>query len=319
MKNKFKVIITVLLAALFSAALFACTPKEVKQPTVEEKFTELLSSFEAVPCHTVTGKIFKDGNLISDISAVTHLPEKKIILNVNEENFYYGETFLCKKDDDYIIEKSETDYRATLDTFMPFVIHNYVYNPLYRGEIYYSDGKYIVTFLNKGVKNSFSTPLNVNGGVLSVICENGEIVGSTLTTTVTENNVSYSLYCHYSYLKSDYEFTEKPWVRPTDSIGYAQYALKTLASHNLGKTLWTSSGKKNTEVSLGAIPVTSAVVKNVSSIVQEDGTATLFIDYSEKQIIVGLSSSMQSFKIIYDKNYEVKSITINDSVNYYLQ
>lgn len=316
MRKAFPFLIAVILLCI---TLFACTPANVKQPSDEEILTELLSNYEQNPCHKIEGQIFKNNELFAKVSATTNLQEKKISLNFNDKEYLYYGTYLVRKESDYVVDKSETNYLSTLNEFLPFVINNYVYDKDNRGELYRSENRIIVTFLNKGVKNSFASPLSVNAGYLSIGFDGKEITDTTLTTTVTENGVSYPLYCHYKYQTSDFTFNNLPWVCPTDTIGYAAYAMNTLSTLNVGKTLKTASGKRDTGVELSAIKVTNALVKNVTTIMLDNKNTTLIIDYTERQVIIGLSSSIQTFKIIYDENYTILSISINEGTTYVLE
>lgn len=313
---------TALIAAIaFSIlCLTACAAPTVKQPDPEQELVALLNGYKDVACHQIDGELYVDGKIKSSVTAKTDLPEKKIALFSNGTEYIYYARYLMKNDSGFIIEKTDTDYAETLRAFLPFVINSFSYDKNSRGEIYRTENKIIITFLNKGVKSSFSSDLQANGGVLTIITENGAIAETTLTTTVTENGEAHTYYTHYRYRNAEYAFSDMPWIKPTDTLNYASYALNTLTSANRGKTLRAGSGKVDTGASLSAFKVSSETVSLVTAIVSDNNNyVTLVITYSVKQIIAGLSSAVEILAVTFDENYLVNSVIINEGQKYVLE
>lgn len=317
MKKKIAVLILFVLACCIM--LVSCTKPTVKEPSAEETLLTLLANFEEISCYSVSGKITKNNENPTAISFVADPENKKIELVSDGKTYDYYATYLMETTDKTVVSKINTTYAETLRTLAPFVLNSFVYDKNYRGEVYKTDGKIIVTFLNKGVKKSFDSSLNIDGGVLTIGYKDGVITDSVLTTSLTENGVSVPFYARYEYGTANSEdIGSVPFVTPTDSLNYASYAMSILSERYVGKTLRTVAGKKDTGVSLKSIPVTAATVSSVTAITNEN-YITVVITYSEKQIIPGLSSSVESFRITFDENYVVNGININEGIRFNLE
>ena len=317
MKKKTAVLILFVLACCIM--LVSCSAPTVKEPSAEETLITLLANFEEKSCHRVSGKITKNNENPTAVSFIADRENKKINLVTDGKTYDYYATYLMETTDKTVVAKTDTTYAETLKSLAPFVLNSFVYDKNYRGEVYKTDGKIIVTFLNKGVKKSFDSTLNINGGVLAIGYRDGVITDSILTTSLTENGVSVPYYARYEYGTADSgDIGNAPSVTPGDNLNYASYAMNVLSELNVGKTLRTVSGKKDTGVSLKSIPVTAATVSSVTAITNEN-YITLVITYSKKQIIPGLSSSVESFRITFDENYVVNGININEGIRFILE
>lgn len=315
MKKKTLIILTIVIML----ALTACTVPTLPEETPDEFLERIVEEFREISSVAVSGKIFKDGILTSEIIGTVDDGNKKIALNENGFDYLYCNKYLIKsKEDKFFVEKTGTSFNATL-AMLPFSLYHFTYNVKNRGEIYRSGDQIILTFLDKGVKNTFSSTQNVSGGVFSVSTKNGVITDTVLTTELTENgkNVAYSL--HYSYKTGGGTFDTLPWVTPSDTLNYALYAVNTMALLHENKTLHTASGNYNTGVLLGAIILDTTKIKNVFVINLEDLSINLNIVYTEKVMIVGLSSSVEEIQITYDTNFNVSAVTINGGTKYYLK
>lgn len=314
MKSKAAVLILIVTACCIM--LVSCSSPTVKEPTAEETLLTLLADFEEIGCYSVSGKITKNNENPTDVSFVADRESKKIKLISGEKTYDYYATYLMETTDKTVVSKIGTTYAETLKDLAPFVLNTFVYDKNYRGEVYKTDGKIIVTFLNKGVKKSFDSSLNIDGGVLTIGYKDGVITDSILTTKLTENGVSVPIYARYAYGTANSEdIGGVPFVTPTDSLNYASYAMNILCEMYADKTLRTVAGKKDTGVSLKAIPVTAATVSSVTAITNEN-YVTVVIVYSKKQIIPGLSSAVESFRITFDENYAVNGININEGIRF---
>lgn len=317
MKKKTAVLILIVTACCIM--LVSCAAPTVKTPSAEETLIALLANFEEISCYGVSGKITKNNENPTAVSFVADRENKKIELVSDGKTYDYYATYLMETTDKTVVSKINTTYAETLRTLAPFVLNSFVYDKNYRGEVYKTDGKIIVTFLNKGVKRSFDSSLNIDGGVLAIGYKDGVITDSVLTTSLTENGVTVPLYARYEYQTANGEdIGSVPFVTPTDSLNYASYAMSILSEQYVGKTLRTVAGKKDTGVSLKSVPVTAATVSSVTAITNEN-YITVVITYSEKQIIPGLSSSVESFRITFDENYVVNGININEGIRFNLE
>ncbi len=317
MKKKTAVLILFVLACCIT--LVSCANPTVKEPSAEETLITLLANFEEIGCYCVSGKITKNNENPTAVSFVADRENKRIELVSDGKTYDYYATYLMETTDKTVVSKINTTYAETLRTLAPFVLNSFTYDKNNRGEVYKTDGKIIVTFLNKGVKKSFDSSLNIDGGVLTIGYKDGVITDSVLTTHLTENGVTVPFYARYEYQTANSEDVGSvPFVSPTDSLNYASYAMSILSEKYVGKTLRTVAGKKDTGVSLKSIPVTAATVSSVTSITNEN-YVTVVITYSEKQIIPGLSSSVESFRITFDENYVVNGININEGIRFNLE
>lgn len=314
-------LVALLILTVCCVALTACSHPTVKSPTDEERLISLLDSFFDGDSYATDGKIIKNHTDISTVSVKNDRTDKYLEITENDDTYVYYGTFLMARGETATIKKSGTTYAEMLHTYLPFSLHSFEYDSDYRGDLYITDDKIIITFLNKGVKVLFGSNLSVNGGVLVISFDEDGIVGSTLTTELTENGTTVSLYADYEYRKcedTEVSWETMPYVEPTDTLAYAQYAMSMLAQKNSGRTLKSVAGKKDTGVSLGAFATSSDVVSNVSTIAIED-YVTLIIEYSEKQILVGLSSSVEILRITYDRSYDVSGVNINEGTKFSLE
>ncbi len=313
-----KRLLAVLLTALFLLSLFGCTAPSIPEPTVEENLSTLLSDHKDIPVHSIEGKIFLDGKLTSTVTAKTNLVGKEITLIDNGVEYIYYGTYLMKKDGDYVIAKSNTNYATILSTYLPFVIDDFSFSVNNCGDIKRMGDVTVIEFYNEGGELSFPTDLDLSGGVLTVTEKDGVITESTFSSTVTEKGVSLPVYAHYVYQTADNVIDVLPWIRPTDSVDYLTYAMDILVDKYAGYTLRTMANKIDTGVSLGALPIDAKLIKDVKIISLEDNFS-LFFEYSTKQIVVGLSSTINNITVTFNREYSISTLVVNEGARYELQ
>lgn len=306
-------------AMIFTVLLVSCAEATLPEPTAEELLATLTEEFASRKSATFDGRIFYDGILVSRIHGTADDEAKRIFLREDDEDYLYFNRYLLKSaSDGFIVEKTATSYAATLKK-IPFSLFDFVYSAKNRGDIYMTDGLIVITFIDRGVKNTFSSSRQVSGGVFAVSHDGKRITGTSLTTTLTENGVSGSYSVRYSYGDGGSAFTEIPWVTPADTVSYALYAVNTLAESHGDDTLHVASSGKDTGVMLGSVVLDSAKISDVFVISLDDTSINLNIVYSEKVMVVGLSSAISEIQISYGTDYRVTSLTVNGGTRYYLR
>lgn len=303
---------------VLALTLFACAKPTLPQPTAEEILSVLTEKFSSSPVFTVKGKIFTDGVLSSEIAGVVDDGNKKIDLTVDGSRYLYGSRYLLKSGENgFNAEKADTSFVSTL-SMLPFGMYDFKYNKNYRSEILRAENHIIITFLDKGVINTFNSSMSVSGGVFTITYDNDTITDTVLTTTLTQNGKKSQYSVHYTYESGGEAFESFPWVEPTDTLVYARYALSVLSDAYKNQTLHVASSDFNTGIPFSEIKAEAKFVKDVF-VVKTDNNYSLNIIYSEKQIIVGISSGITEVQITFDTDYKISSVIINQGNRYYLK
>lgn len=309
-------------AGVFAAALFlciflsACAAEILPEPTAEELLADLTAEFSSRGSVYVDVSVYRDGQPEYFLSGTVDKTAKRILLNGETDYLYANKYLLCDYGEGFVVEKSDTTYAETL-LLLPFSMYDFTYSAKNRNEIYRSGNHIIVTFLNRGVKNTFSSSLTVSGGVFSITFDGSKITETVLTTTLTENGKDYRYSLHYVYSDGGSAFDDMPEVVPTNSLYYMQYALEAISAVHGYETLHVASNGYDTGVMIGSVVTDETKISEVF-VIYIDGVINLNVVYSEKVMVVGLSSAISEIQITYDSAFRVSTVTVNAGTKYYL-
>ena len=312
-----KLAFTVLIILSLAFVLVSCADKD-DEPLVAEDFVALLSEeFSARKSVNIDGRYSENGILSSEIKGIIDDENKKIALSDNGTEYRYFAKNLLKTDDkgNFVVESANSSFDSALK-MLPFSMYDFVYNSKNRGDIYRTGNTVVITFLDKGVIRTFSSSLAVSGGVFSIYTDGSKVLSTVLTTTLTEGNKTSQISYRYDYSEGSRAFDSLPYVTPTDTVAYATYVLNTLDEKYPSATLKVASSGHDTGVFIGSIPLDNDKLSKIFCSVVEDVTM-LHIVYSEKIMIVGLTSTVEEIRISYDKEYTVSEVTVNGA-KYYL-
>ncbi len=312
-----KLAFTVLIILSLAFVLVSCADKD-DEPLGAEDFVALLSEeFSARKSVNIDGRYSENGILSSEIKGIIDDENKKIALSDNGTEYRYFAKNLLKTDDkgNFVVESANSSFDSALK-MLPFSMYDFVYNSKNRGDIYRTGNTVVITFLDKGVIRTFSSSLAVSGGVFSIYTDGSKVLSTVLTTTLTEGNKTSQISYRYDYSEGSRAFDSLPYVTPTDTVAYATYVLNTLDEKYPSATLKVASSGHDTGVFIGSIPLDNDKLSKIFCSVVEDVTM-LHIVYSEKIMIVGLTSTVEEIRISYDKEYTVSEVTVNGA-KYYL-
>lgn len=312
-----KLAFTVLIILSLAFVLVSCADKD-DEPLGAEDFVALLSEeFSARKSVGIDGRYSVDGILSSEINGIVDVENKKILLSENDTEYRYFSKNLLKTDDNgnFVVESANSSFGSVLKK-LPFSMYDFVYSSKNRGDIYRTGNTVVITFLDKGVVRTFSSSLAVSGGVFSIYTDGSKVLSTVLTTTLTEGNKTTRISYRYDYTESGEAFASLPYVTPTDTVSYATYVLNTLDEKYPSATLKVASSGYDTGVFIGSVPLDNDKLSKIFCSVVEDVTM-LHIVYSERIMIVGLTSTVEEIRISYDKDYTVSEVTVNGA-KYYL-
>lgn len=307
-----------IIAAVFmlSALLFACDKPTVPEPDAEYILEKITENFENTPSIFVKGNVSYDGIITQNIEGTVNDTDKQIYLNIDSDAFIYTSKYLLKgTSDDIKVEKGNTSFNATL-SYLPFSLYAFKYNKNFVGSVEKTDNHIIISFLEVGIKKVFNTKLNVEGGVFSISYSQNRITETVLTTTLTENGRKIRYSAHYYYSDGGKAFDTVPWVTPTNSIEYATYAVNLMAATHGEQTLKSAGNNRDTKVTMDAFNMYFDKVDDVY-IIEAGGKYSLWIEYSSAIQILGLGS-IDKLEIIYDADYNVMAVNVNESTKYTL-
>ena len=308
-----KKIIAITVFLLLIITLCACDSGTLPTPTAEQKLEYLTEKFSETEVMEVHGKIYRDGILYSEIDGVFDDANKRVKMTLDGVEYLYFSRFLLSKGDGgYAVGKVNTSFAETTK-LLPFSLYDFTYSAKNRKDITMSDSHIYISFLDRGVKNTFSSSLDVSGGVFSIAHDEKRITDTVLTTNLTENGktVSYSLHYSYGYGAAETAFDDIPFVAPANTINYTVYAVTTMASVHSGETLRDKSTGFNINAGIDVFILDRDEIINFFVITADD-SYELNIVYADNYVIPILGGTKE-VKITYDKDFRVSLVRVGSN------